>query len=102
MVVMILESVAPSARGELTRWLFEPHAGVFVGNVSALVREKLWEMVCTRIKPGSGGMLIHSVATEQGFTIRTHGDIARNIADFDGLILVSKPSAKTRKKSKDT
>ncbi len=45
MIAMILESVALSLRGELTRWLLEPQAGVFVGNISAMVRHKLWEIV---------------------------------------------------------
>ncbi|MBA3516457.1 MAG: type I-E CRISPR-associated endoribonuclease Cas2, partial [Rhizobiales bacterium] len=31
MVVMMLERVSPSLRGELTRWLIEPKTGVFVG-----------------------------------------------------------------------
>ena len=31
MVVMVLEKVPVSLRGELTRWLIEPHPGVFVG-----------------------------------------------------------------------
>ena len=35
MVVLILQSVRPSLRGELTRWLIQPAAGVFVGRVSA-------------------------------------------------------------------
>jgi len=46
MVVMILECVPESLRGELSRWLLEPKAGVFVGTVTATVRERLWERVC--------------------------------------------------------
>lgn len=88
MVVMILESAPVSVRGELTRWLSEPRAGVFVGNISAMVREKLWEMVCTKLKGKSGGMLIQTTATEQGYMIRTHGNTTRTIRDFDGLFLV--------------
>ncbi len=43
MVVMILERVPESVRGELSLWMIEPKAGVFVGNLSALVRDKLWD-----------------------------------------------------------
>ncbi len=96
MVVMILEGVTPSVRGELTHWLLEPHAGTFVGNVSALVREKLWEMVCAKMRPTSGGILIHATATEQGYTIRTHGNATRTVADFDGLLLVNRRDATTK------
>ncbi len=45
MVVMLLEKVPTTVRGELTRWLLELRAGVFVGNISALVRDKLWDML---------------------------------------------------------
>ena len=41
MVVMLMEKVPKSVRGELTRWLIELRSGVFVGNISALVRDKL-------------------------------------------------------------
>ena len=40
---MILEKVPPSLRGELTRWFLEPKAGVFVGHVGAMVRDRLWQ-----------------------------------------------------------
>ena len=46
MVVIILEKVSPALRGELTRWLIEPHPGVFVGHVSGMVRDRLWEKCC--------------------------------------------------------
>jgi len=42
MVVMILERVPASLRGELTRWLLELRAGVFVGTLKPVVRRKLW------------------------------------------------------------
>ena len=43
MVVMILEKVPRSLRGDLTSFLVEVDTGVFVGRVSATVRELLWE-----------------------------------------------------------
>jgi CRISPR-associated protein Cas2 len=43
MVVLVLERVPVSLQGELTRWLLEPRAGVFVGNIPAGVRDRLWE-----------------------------------------------------------
>jgi CRISPR-associated protein Cas2 len=87
MVVILLEKVPKSVRGELTRWLLELRPGVFVGNVSALVREKLWEMICQKLK-GGAATLLHSAVSEQGFTIRTHGASDRTIRDFEGLSLV--------------
>jgi CRISPR-associated protein Cas2 len=90
MVVMILEKVSPSLRGELTRWLLELKTGVFVGNVSALVRDKLWEMVCQKLKAGAG-LMVFNAAREQGYEIRTHGPTSRVPEDFDGLVLMKIP-----------
>ena len=87
MVVLILERVPQGLRGELTRWLLEPKAGVFVGRVSAIVRDKLWEMACAQAKDG-GCILVYSSNNEQGFQIRTWGKSARSIEDFEGLFLV--------------
>lgn len=87
---MILEKVSPSLRGELTRWLLEPRTGVFAGEVSALVREKLWERVCQNAGMG-GAVLLHNADTEQGFKIRLHGSTSRSIEDFDGLCLIRIP-----------
>ncbi|MGE5583591.1 MAG: type I-E CRISPR-associated endoribonuclease Cas2e [Bacillota bacterium] len=90
MVVMILESVPVSLRGELTRWLLEPKAGVFVGTVSALVRDKLWEKVCKNAKDG-GCIMVHNTNNEQGFAIRISGNCKRQLRDFEGLFLITIP-----------
>ncbi|MGH9839499.1 MAG: type I-E CRISPR-associated endoribonuclease Cas2e [Blastocatellia bacterium] len=90
MVVIILENVPTSLRGELTRWMLEPRAGVFVGNVSGAVRDKLWQLVCTKLKSGAG-MLFCNAANEQGFAVRFHGDMSRTVEDYDGLLLIRCP-----------
>lgn len=87
MVVMVLEKVDASVRGELTRWMLEVRAGVFVGTMSALVRLKLWEKVCHKAKDG-GCLLIHSYNNEQGFAMHTWGKSSREIVDLEGLSLV--------------
>lgn len=95
MVVFLMEKVPVSLRGEITRWLLELRPGVFVGNISALVREKLWEMVCQKIK-GGAATLLQSAANEQGYKIRTFGETTRKVKDFDGLqlIVISEKSGK--------
>ena len=90
MVVMILEKVPTSLRGELTRWLIEPHTGVFVGHVTALVRDKLWELCCDKLKEG-GAVQLWSTNNEQRFDLRTFGDTKRSVVDFDGLQLIRIP-----------
>ena len=87
---MVLESAPASVRGELTRWMLELHPGVFVGNISALVREKLWQEVCGKLN-GGAGILVHNAANEQGFAIRFWGSPSRIIEDFEGLLLVRRP-----------
>jgi len=99
MVLMLLERVAPSLRGELTRWLIQPRTGVFVGTVSALVRDKLWDKVVRSLqnaKPRKSGrqrgaMMVYTTNTEQGFAIRVHGETDRRIEDFEGLLLAKSP-----------
>lgn len=87
----MMEKVPVSLRGEITRWMLELRPGVFVGNISALVRDKLWEHVCEKMK-GGAATLLQSAASEQGYRIRTHGETARRIRDFDGLQLVTVPA----------
>lgn len=91
MMVLMLERVTPSLRGELTRWLLEPRPGVFVGRVTATVRDKLWEKVIKSVKEKSAATLIYSADTEQGFAIRQVGEATRVIRDFEGLQLVTIP-----------
>jgi CRISPR-associated protein Cas2 len=90
MVVLILERVPLGLRGELTRWFLEPKAGVFVGRVSAMVRDKLWEKACGQAG-GGACLMIYSSDNEQGFRIRSWGRMARSVEDFEGLFLVRVP-----------
>lgn len=94
MVVMILESVTPSARGELTRWLVEPHPGVFVGHISGMVRDKLWEKCCEGLKKGALIQMWTS-NNEQRFQMRTYGATKRDVINLDGLQLIRIPPRST-------
>ena len=100
MIVLVVERATPALHGELTRWLFEPHTGVFVGDVSAMVRKLLWELVQEKLR-GGAALLVHSTDSEQGYRIRTLGDTKRSVMEFDGLQLIRVPKAvaKTRQKS---
>ncbi|MCA9878630.1 MAG: type I-E CRISPR-associated endoribonuclease Cas2 [Thermomicrobiales bacterium] len=90
MIVLVLERVTTSLRGELTRWLLEVRAGVFVGTVSAEVRGRLWERACKGRGSGAG-VLLHRAPTEQGFAVHVCGEPGREIVDFEGLTLVRMP-----------
>lgn len=96
MVVMILERMTPSLRGELTRWLIEPHTGVFVGHVNAMVRERLW-LKCCKLTGSVGGVVqIWSTNTEQRFAMRMFGMTQRSVVELEGLQLVKVPNLPDR------
>ncbi|MEZ4714426.1 MAG: type I-E CRISPR-associated endoribonuclease Cas2e [Caldilineaceae bacterium] len=94
MVVIILEKVPTSLRGELTRWMIEPHPGVFVGHLSGMVRDKLWDKCCQKLRTG-GAVQLWSTSNEQRFDIRTFGQTRRQVVDFDGLKLIMLPITET-------
>lgn len=90
MIIIILKKAPARLRGELTRWLIEPRPGVYVGHVSALVRDKLWEKCCQ--KDMAGGVLqIWPTNNEQHFSMRMHGKTDRSIIELEGLQLIKKP-----------
>lgn len=97
MLVLIVEKAPPALRGELTRWLLEPKASVFVGSLSAMVRQRLWEKVCQSC-PEGGALLVHQAQTEQGYRVLTHGDTTREVVDYEGLQLVYWPTARKHKR----
>ena len=90
MMVLVLEKVPTSLRGELTRWLLELKAGVFVGRHSALVRDKLWEKACKKARDG-GCVMAYRTNNEQGYDIKIFGDYSRHVADYEGLQLIKRP-----------
>ena len=87
----VLVAVPPNIRHALTRWMTEPAAGVFVGTMSARVREELWSIVESETH-GGWALLIYPDHTEQGFSIRTCGEDRRHIIDLDGLHLAALPA----------
>lgn len=91
MVVLIVESVPVGLRGQLSRWMLEPKAGVFVGTVSAAVRDLLWEKACEEVATG-GVTMIYRTDNEQGFAIRSYGETSRQIEEWEGLFLVRRPN----------
>ena len=67
--------------------MVEPHAGVFVGKLTALVRDELWKM-CLESRMRGGMIQIWTAANEQGFEARAYGDTSRQLIDHEGLLLV--------------
>jgi CRISPR-associated protein Cas2 len=85
-VVLILSACPAGLRGHLTRWLIEAAAGVFVGQVSARVRDLLWLRTVEMARHGRA-LMIYQTDSEQGLAFKTHGH-HWNPTDFDGIILM--------------
>lgn len=99
MIVITLTDCPISLRGDLTKWLIEINTGVFVGKVSARVRDNLWKRVVENIKNGRA-TLVYNTNNEQCMDFRIHHS-ENEIIDFDGLKLVMKPSpARTKNLTK--
>jgi len=99
MVVMILERVSPALRGQLSRWLIEPHTGVFVGHVNARVRDRLWEKCCQLSREG-GVVQLWNTNNEQHFEMRMFGFTTRRVVEFEGLQLVEIPMESSQVKAR--
>lgn len=90
MIVIILEDTPKRLRGELSRWMLEPYPGVFVGHLSGMVRDRLWEKCCKQCDEG-GVLQIWSMNNEQRFQMRSNGQTRRTIIDAEGIQLVRIP-----------
>lgn len=90
MIVITLTNCPPNLRGDLTKWLQEINTGVYVGRVSARVRDEIWERVKENAKSGTVTM-VFSTNNEQRMDFRIHNTNWEPI-DYDGLKLILRPS----------
>jgi CRISPR-associated protein Cas2 len=87
MLVIVVESVPPRLRGRLAVFLIEVRAGVYIGDVNARVREKLWEYIEAGIEEGNA-VMAWTTNTESGYDFMTLGPNRRIPVEYDGLKLV--------------
>ena len=87
-MVIVVENAPPRLRGRLAVWLLELRAGVYVGQYSRRVRERIWSDVEDLIEDGDG-VMAWTAPTDQGFDFATVGQNRRMPVDFDGLKLVA-------------
>ena len=85
--MIVIDNATEKMRGDLTKWLLEVKPGVFIGNVSAAVRERIWDKIQYNYEH-MGALLIYSFANEQGFRIEMCGDPRRSVIDIDGIQLI--------------
>lgn len=90
MIVVTLEKCPLALRGDLTKWLQEISPGVYVGQVSARVRDRLWERICDEAKSGRATM-VYAARNEQRYDFRVHNALWEPV-EYDGLKLMMRPS----------
>lgn len=89
MIVVVLTACPVGLRGDLTRWLLEIAPGVFVGHVTARVRERLWERIVELVK-GGRAIMVYSARNEQHLSFKVHQPDWQPV-DCDGLELIKRP-----------
>ena len=91
MIVVTLTDCPPKLRGDLSKWLMEVNAGVYVGKVSARVREELWKRICENLLHGRATM-VFSTNSEQGMDFYVY-NTSWTPVDFDGIKLMRRPNS---------
>ncbi len=77
-------------RGDLTKWLLEINTGVYVGNISARVRDEIWKRITENIRTGQATMVFRAPG-EQRLDFRVHNTSWKPV-DYDGLKLIMRPN----------
>ncbi|MBU9788340.1 type I-E CRISPR-associated endoribonuclease Cas2e [Lentilactobacillus sp. G22-6] len=86
MIVVTLTKAPQSLRGDLTKWYQEVQTGVYVGNVSARIRDLLWDRINRNIGSGEATM-VYNANNELGYQIKTTRK-QYQVVDFDGIPLM--------------
>jgi len=94
-VIVVVLSVTPERlRGDLTRWLLEISTGVYVGHLSARVRDHLWERITADVSSGRA-LMVWSARNEQRMQFKVHNH-AWAVEDFDGIALMRRETSESR------
>lgn len=89
MIVVSMTNCPVKLRGDLSKWLLEINTGVYVGQVSARVRDALWKRICENIGSGQATM-VFSAANEQHMDFYVHNTSWQPV-DLDGIKLMKHP-----------
>ena len=87
-MIVIVENAPPRLRGRLAVWLLEVRAGVYLGNYSKRIRERIWSQVLDHIADGNA-VIAWTAPNDAGFAFETCGRNRRVPVDFDGFRLVA-------------
>ena len=89
MIMICVVNCPPGLRGDLSKWLSEVNTGVYIGKLSAKVRDELWSRVCDSIRSGQATM-VYSTNNEQGYAFLTH-NTTWIATDYEGITLMKRP-----------
>lgn len=89
MVVFILTACPPGVRGDLSKWLLEVAPGVFVGYISARVRDKLWHRVISLVRE-SRAIMVFSARNEQHLDFKVFQP-DWSVMNNEGVSLIKRP-----------
>ena len=92
-MVVVTIGVPAGLRGDITRWLSELSPGVYVGKLSARVRDELWTRICGQVGTG-GALLVVPARNEQGYEVKTC-NYSWKLRDFDGLVFLQRPEGQS-------
>ncbi|OZM71266.1 type I-E CRISPR-associated endoribonuclease Cas2 [Amycolatopsis antarctica] len=92
MTVIVVAACPVGLRGHLTRWLLEISPGVFVGTISARVRELVWIRVVDMVKTGRA-IMVCKADNEQGLTFTVHQHNWEPV-DIEGVQLMLRPHSR--------
>lgn len=86
MIVITLTKVPNALRGDLTKWYQEIQTGVYVGSVSARIRDSLWLRIVKNIGRGEATM-VYNANNELGYQFKTTRR-DHQVVDYDGIPLM--------------
>lgn len=86
MIVITLTKTPQFLRGDLTKWYQEVQTGVYVGNVSARIRDLLWDRIMKNIGNGEATM-VYNTNSELGYQMETTRKDYQ-VIDYDGIPLM--------------
>ncbi|GAA2689109.1 MULTISPECIES: type I-E CRISPR-associated endoribonuclease Cas2e [Actinosynnema] len=91
MTIIVVAACPVGLRGHLTRWFLEISPGVFVGRVSARVRELMWARTVDMVRTGRA-IMVHHADNEQGLDFKVHRHDWQPV-DHEGIHLMLRPAA---------
>jgi CRISPR-associated protein Cas2 len=90
MIIVSLTCCPPRLKGDLSKWLLEINTGVYVGQVSARVRDSLWKRICDNVGDGQATMVFNT-NNEQHYDFYVHNTSWLPV-DYDGIKLMKHPN----------